>query len=97
MLINPECEAQRPISDKLQECVLCPWVTPKQVHRFGEHRLANEERSVEFVESFGDPTVVSFRPIKKSHQWSGINDGYVHCLQSPRDAWDSKPDQEPRN
>src|SRR5262249_23644492 len=87
----------RPIPDELQDDILGLWVTRKQVHRFGEHRLADEERRVEFVEAFCDPMVVLFRPVEKRDQRSGINDGDGHRGRSLRDAWDSKRDQDPRN
>ena len=47
MLIDPECDAHRPILDELKNSVRRLWVTREQVHRFGEYRLADEERCVE--------------------------------------------------
>ena len=89
MLIDPECDAQRSMLDKLQDGNRRLWVTREQVHRFGEHRLTDEERRIELLEALRDPAVVLFRPVEKRDQRSRINDGYGHRGRSPRDAWDS--------
>jgi hypothetical protein len=86
MLIDPECDAQRAFVDELQNGVLGLWVTRKQMPRFGEHRLADEERRIEFVEPFCDPTGALFRPVENGDRLSRINDGYGHRGRSPQDA-----------
>ena len=45
------------------------------MHRFGEHRLKYEKRRVQLLDSLGYPTVMLFRPVEKSDQRSGVNDG----------------------
>src|SRR5581483_4521752 len=90
MLLDAKGDVERAIFDERQHGVLCLAIAREQEHRLREHRLAHEERRVELIDALGDPAVVTFCPIEKGDQRSGVNDGCGHCGRSLRDAWDLK-------
>ncbi len=94
MLLDLECNPKRAILDELQDCILRLRVTREQTHRFGEHRLADEERRVELVEALRDPAVAPLRPVEEGDQRPNVNDGRRHPDRSPRDVLDRMRDPE---
>src|ERR1700737_631024 len=97
MLGDLERNAERPVLEQLENGVLRPRVTCKQIHRLSEHRFTDEERRIELLDALGGPAVVLFRPVEKSDERSRINDGGGHRGRSLRDDRDSKQARELRN
>jgi len=57
-------------------------MTPEQMCGLCEHRFTNEKGCFESFDMLDNPAVVSFRPIEKSNERPGINDGR-HRGRSP--------------
>ena len=78
MLLDPKCKVERIILEEPEQGILRPWVTSEQIHRLREHRLTDEERRFEFLETLGDPAVVLFRAVKKGNERPCVNDNVSH-------------------
>lgn len=82
VFLQPKRHQKRAIPEQAEQGVLRHGISREQIDRFGQYRLTNEQRCIKFLDQIGGPTVVSFGPVKKSDQRSGINDG-AHRAQSP--------------
>jgi hypothetical protein len=66
VLIDAECDAERPIFEEFEQCIL-PFRKPcEQMHRFGHHRFADEKRRLQLLDLFNNPAVILFCPIEES-------------------------------
>lgn len=66
ILVNAERHAKRPILNELKHRVLRFWETGEQMHRFGKHWFANQERRVELLDALGHPMMAPFGAVEKS-------------------------------
>ena len=82
MLLQSKRHHDGAILEKPEQRILSPWETREQVGRFSEHRLADEQRGVKFLDACGNSEMRSFRSIEEGNQRACINDG-LHRARKP--------------
>ena len=82
VVFEPERQFKGSILAKSKQRILGSWEASEKIDRFGEHRLANNQRRVKLLDVLRGPMVEAFRSIEKGDERSGINDG-LHRARSP--------------
>ena len=79
VLIDPKCQLERAILEKIEQGGLRPLRTPEQIGRLGQNRLANEQRCFQLRDAGGGPEMISFRTIESRYEGPSVNDGSHHA------------------
>ena len=66
VLVDVECEHERTIFEKPEQCIMRPGETREQMHCLGQHRLTYEKGRFQVLDPLSDPAVMLFRTVKKS-------------------------------